>query len=395
MPGYGAEPFLENILPIAQSRNAVAGTTISFDILDNTTTVIKPGMEITIEGVLAYSGNTDLFYYPFNGPLSSISVLNRSYGDGFRIVIDSIPQNKDFISISIKAYDTASNVLNTAYSFLVGDEINTLYYSDGYGLKKIHISEIAGESQEKSCTFLTTSTYPSLPTNTITNINSVVIGGYLYLTLTFSGSNGVCILKDEVTNKNHYVSTSSVKHGYLSSTGILYFINTDLNRIEVYYGADYRSPIRSPDFVYDASSTPSVFSGRINSLKVSDGKSQVADDSARLYIGTEYGLTRIDTYESQSVDGYSDGYDGYGLSFSYGISTSSATYKIIGGTIENVTYVDSDDDNNLFMVATDDGYGNGGITQITLAGNRRLIFMSQSNGLLPSGYINGIFIKKN
>jgi len=112
-----------------------------------------------------------------------------------------------------------------------------------------------------------------------------------------------------------------------------------------------------------------------------------------LYIGTTLGFTRVDTYDAQT-DGYGDGMDGYGISNTYSIIGGGAMHEAIGGTIPRVGALASDEEKSIIFVATNDNLGNGGVTQITIDGNTRIIFMTRENGMLPSNDVRDIFGKE-
>jgi hypothetical protein len=276
--------------------------------------------------------------------------------------------------------------------------VNALYFSDGYGIKKINLSALVGESQSVVSTILSE---PLIPSNKVSSMSGNYINSNAYLAASFDDygapdSYGSIIIKNE-TDIEQYSDNYSNNDPHISDKGILYLINETLNQIEVYYGAHFRGDtLRAPDFTYDEFSTPALFPGQILSLKVIDGASLRLSGGARLFVGTDQGLTRIETVDSQTIDGYSDGYDGLGLAKYYGTSTSVSTVdgyavnKVIGGTASEVIAVDYNEEKSIILVCTNDNSNNGGITQISLEGDTQVFFMNEATGLLPSNDIRDI-----
>jgi hypothetical protein len=182
----------------------------------------------------------------------------------------------------------------------------------------------------------------------------------------------------------------------MNDDGTLYLINKRTNQVEVFYGADMFSGYgRIPDFVYDAYSTPPIFPGEMLDLHIESGRSLATSGGTRFYVGTALGATRFDAndLELDGYDGYGAGLDSYGLVTSYGIVGSGADFEVIGGTIPRVSSISSDEDNLILSVVTNDGYGSGGVTQITLVGNVKVAFMTKAGGFLPSDDVRDIFGK--
>ena len=133
--------------------------------------------------------------------------------------------------------------------------------------------------------------------------------------------------------------------------------------------------------------------GTILELYIVDDASIKYSGGTRLYVGTTLGMTRIEAYDKESSPGYSAGLDNLGLSVNYGIVGSGARYEILGGTLPAVSKISSDATENIVFVITSDGVGNGGLTQISLSGNKKLIYMTAENGLLPSNDLRDVFGK--
>lgn len=273
--------------------------------------------------------------------------------------------------------------------------LNRMYYSDDYGVYKIDLEDLVGESQSQAIKFLSTTSTPALPDNGVSYINGNQIDGDNYLAITMKQAYGVKLLKNETTI-NPYADGYFCGEAQLNDRGILYLINKTLNRIEVYYGSHSRPGTgRTPDYIYDGYSTPSLFSnsgntGDILTLHVVSNNSSNYSLGSRIYIGQSIGMTIIDTVDQESPDGYSANMDMTGTSISYGISGASSTYQNIGGTVPRVTDIATDEQHRIIFVVTNDGYGNGGLTQISMSTNRSIIFMNEDSGFVPSNDIRDV-----
>lgn len=383
-------PQIVNRSPAPGATSVSTSALISFDAVDSQTAVQLSTLQVQVNGNNALLGTS--FIAPYNGPFSGITPTVVDGYDGYHIIIDSSVIYSGWVTVNAYVEDAYGLSVNSNWSFRSGTRVNVVYFSDGYGLKAIEIADLVGESQNNIRTVLTTATSPALPSNDVRFIHGGHIDGYNYLSLSFNSAPGVVIVKQE-NILNQYLDSYGAAKAQITSNGTLYVINRDLNQIETYYGANIRPGTgRSPDYVYNTTSTPPIFGGTILDLHVVDGFSSVLSGGTRFYVGTTLGATRVETYD-RSTDGYGDGYDGYGKSFTYGIAGSGADYEVIGGSVANCTHVSSDDENLVMMVGTDDGAENGGVTQISISGNRKILFLNKANGFLPSNTINDIFGK--
>jgi hypothetical protein len=216
--------------------------------------------------------------------------------------------------------------------------------------------------------------------------------------LVASTDQGVAVTKNETANLRVYADGYDSYNGHLTVDGTLYLINMGLNGglggVEVYYGADFRTGNRVPDFIYDGSlNTPErvrLLEGQLTTLHVAEGVSTVLDGGSRLYVGCSDGFTKIEAYD-QGTDGYCDGNDGYGSAYTYGIVGSSTDYPILGGTVSAVVAINSEEADGVLFVATNDGTEiGGGLSQISISRNVRLLFMTKESGHLPSNVIKDI-----
>jgi len=394
------DPFVDNESPARNATGVSQSSLISFDVLDPEGEMGSDTINIYVEGNLAYGGGT--FISPYDGVSSYVSFTSQPGGDGYHVVIDKTSALDAIVPVRVIASDPTGGTLDDSWGFTtLFENINVIYYSDGYGIKKIYIANIAGESQSQAVTILD---YPLIPSNNVISLSGNFISSNSYLVSCYDDyggvidaygmaddAYGVSVIRNEA-GVTQYLDGYSTNDGAITDKGILYVINRNLNRIEVYYGAHFRSGSRGPDFIYNTASSPSLFPGEILCMHVEDGNSVVLSGGARLFVGTSLGMTRIDTYDQQTVDGYSDGYDGYGLATTFGIIGSGAEYESIGGTIPRVTAVSSDELSTIFVV-TNDGYGDGGLTQIAISGNRRLAFLTEATGFVPSNDIRDIFGK--
>jgi hypothetical protein len=334
--------------------------------------------------------------------------------DGFRIVLDHLSLfRSEFINVQIRLTDGYNSEPAAGWSFRVGNgPVSDFYFSDGYGIRRAHVRQLVGELKLYGNpdidgyavpVILSTGVVPGWPSDSIRSLSGANVDGYLFLLS--STEKGVAITAGETGNLRVYARPDPMADGYdsqdahMTVQGTLYLINRTLNRLEVYYGADKRSPSRPPDFWYNASSTPPLLDGYLSTLHVVDGASTLFSEGSRLYVGcsrypngTGGGLTKIEAYDKQT-DGYSDGLDGYGRSYTYGILGSLTNFPILGGSIPDVVAVSSDEGHGVMFVATNDGTETGGgLSQISISGNVRLLFMTRESGHLPSNIIKDIII---
>jgi len=402
-------PFLRNQFPVQNETNANADTLVSVDVLSGG--LVKPSLlDAYVNGVHAFSGPST-FLNSFNGPQSAITPTNVDGYDGYHLVLDSYNSFSNVVGVRIDGYDGYDDGYDAydgytggigSWGFVVGNRVNTVYFGDGQGLKRIDIQDLTGETQAAMSddygpvfsevrTVLSRSTYPTIPDNEISSIFGNLVDGYFCLALSFENNYGTAIVRNE-TGITRYLDGYNSNKAQINDSGTMYVVNEDLNQIEVYYGASIRDGYRSPDFIYNTTSTPSIISGTINDIHVVSGYSTKLSGATRVYVGTSQGVTRIETYD-QGTNGYCDGYDNRGVSIHYGISGSGQQHEIIGGTVSNVVSVDSDDSVGIMFVATNDGSGNGGLTQIAISQSRKIIFMTEGSGFLPSNNIRDVFGK--
>jgi hypothetical protein len=383
-------PFVDNESPTRNATGVAQTSLISFDVLDPESNMNPANINIYIEGNLAYGGGG--FISPYNGTSSSFSSISFPSGDGYHIIVDKSGLLDSIVPVRATAQDADGYDLDDSWAFLTTLDINNIYYSDGYGVKKIYIGSVTGESQTEAVVILD---YPRIPSNSVSSIFGNVVSSNFYLAACYddygiADAYGTSVIRNEA-EVVQYSDGYTINDAQITDKGIMYSINRTLNRIEVYYGIHFRGDnTRAPDFIYSETSSPALFPGEILCLHVESANSIRSTGAARLFVGTSLGMTRVDTYDQQTVDGYSDGYDGYALITTYGISGSGAQFEEIGGTIPRVTSVSSDELSTI-LVATNDGYGDGGLTQIALSGNTRRLFLTKAGGLIPSNDITDIF----
>jgi hypothetical protein len=399
-------PYIDNIIPAPDAANIDAYALIYFDILDTESNVTLDSVKIYIKDSLAYDGYYNTFYSPYNGINSTITPIV----DGYHVVIDSVEEFISIVSIYTFIQDKLLRESHYRWAFTIKNIVNTVYFCDGYGLKAIDINDIVGESQSVVRQVFSENTLPYIKNN-IRYLHGKRIDDISYLTLSmvpdiggaawggynWGGGNwgltnapGVVIIANDV-DPNYYLSGYNVSQAQLTTTGTMYAIDLTNNRISVFYGANTRDGYeRLPDYTYDAYSTPAIVPGVISCLHIVSNVSTQYTNGTRMYVGTSLGMSRVETYDSH-VDGYSDGYDSYGVSFNYGIVGSGLTYESIGGTVPEVVAISSNEVENVAIVATNDGYDNGGLTYITLVGNRKVVFIDEETELIPSNDIRNIF----
>jgi hypothetical protein len=272
--------------------------------------------------------------------------------------------------------------------------INRLYYSDAYGVFKIDLIDLVGESQDAVTNMLS---YPTIPTNEVISISGNYIDSKNILLLSFGQQTtdgyGLAVVTDE-TSINYYRDGYNCGRAVMNDDGTLYVVNDDDNQVEVFYGADSRPGAgRAPDFIYSATSTPPLFNnagdpGDLLTLHIENNRSSALDGGTRLFVGQSIGMTIIDTHDEESPDGYAAGTDSSGTSISLGIVGSGADYESIGGTIPHVVDIEVDTNSNIIFVVTNNN-GVGGISQIS-TNNRLIIFMDKDSGFVPSDDIRKV-----
>jgi hypothetical protein len=395
-------PEVRNISPAAGSI-LPQGSLISFDIIDPNSDLDTSSMEIKIDGSTAYSGAAESFYTPYTGVDSYAGPTIVDGYDGYHFVFDHIGLFGAITFVNVQASDSYGHSLNESWSYTSDVALNRMYYSDAYGVYKIDLADLVGESQFVSQLFLSTTTSPSIPTNRVSYMSGNQIGGYNYNLLVlslFGGTTdadgyGVIVVTNE-TSLNTYADGYYCDQAQMNDDGTLYLLNKTLDRLEVYYGANKRSGTgRLPDFVYDGYSTPPLFNnggnvGELLSLHIVSGESNTLDGGTRVYVGQSIGMTVIDAFDQQASPGYSAGQDSNGESTFYGISGSGATHENIGGTVPDVVDVNTDEQYQIIFVVTNDGLGEGGLTQIGMSGHRRIIFMNENSGFVPTNDIRTV-----
>ena len=436
-----APPYITNIDP-PQHANISADALITFDVGDQAGDVSGVATQVFIAGELAYDGIAG-FHAPYDGPDAYFGRAIVDGYDGYHFRIDRTSDYPDGpLHISTSVSDKFETVV-TPWSYMVGTKLNRVYLSDGYGLKVIEIGSLTGESQGVVSLLLSMDTDPSLPSNDMSCISGSYVDGYYFLVLSMKAFGqeignvigldmmlgdsligdyslallgqmiwgqgvigpgdgyGVVITKNETESINTYARGSLGVRAQMNERGILYLINRTRNRIEVYYGSHFRDGNRNPDFVYSETSTPPIMPGYILDLLVVNNASARSFNNpegaptfgTRIFVGTTEGMTRIDTWDQEGTDGYCAGMDAYGIAVNYGIAGSGAQYELIGGTASQVTRIACDQTNTLVYVATFDGVNIGGVSQISLASNKRTIFMTKETNFLPSNDVRDIFGK--
>ncbi len=426
-------PYLSNISPAPDATSVSSSASILFDILDPEDNIDPDTIKIYIKETLAYDGEADTFYTPYNGSSSARTDIT----DGYHFVIENTEDHTSIVSVYVNVKDYELYELYSRWAFIVDGSVNALYFCDGYyGLKGLDVKDIAGESQSVVRQMNMIDTMPPTPQNDIKFLHGERIDGISNLELSMDGDLGsrwgasswaddlwgryvgaiwnefnwgsmkwgsigdvgIVNIRNE-SNPLYYMDGYYVNQAQITDSGTLYVINQCYNQIYVFNGANERDfNYRAPDYIYNAAdaynaaSVPPIVPGEILCLHVVSEVSSVYTQGTRIYVGTTTGMTRIETFDKHT-DGYNDGFDAYGLSFSYGIVGSGYTYEVIGGDVPSVTSISSDEVTNTVLVATTDGYDNGGLTHITLEGNRKVVFLNESTGAIPSNDIRDIFGK--
>ncbi len=343
-----ANPEILNIFPENDSYNVSPKTFVSMDIVDSDGDLSINLIKIQIENNIVFDAG--IFSENFIDYSSYYNtIISGKNGYHFNI-INSKEDFTDVTVITVDAYDSLLNHKNARSSFVVGtNQMNTLYFSDGYDLKKIYVRELVGESQNAVRNAYSSFSFPA----TINHISGQIVDGSFYLIASFDDS--FCIVKNENAIK-FYSTGIKIKKAEMNYKGDVYALNETSNCIDVYYDA-YNLLGLSKDYTYNLASTPAIFNGTITDLHLVSEQSTKCEKCSRLYVGTSKGATKMNLYDVA-------GRETEGISTTYSISSGLGDYTLIGGSVENVVSIYSDDEAGLFYVATDDGYGDGGVSQI-------------------------------
>ena len=357
-----ANPEISNYSP--DSYNVISTTNIVFDITDADNDLDFSSIIVNIENQIAFSSGS--FNFPFNGPSSSHTVISN----GFRFTIDNLNEYSDIIVVMVFAKDVIGNEVFKRWSFSTGfNQLNTLYFSDGYGIKKIYIKELVGESQSKTRIVLDKQyTNSSFIYDNYNYLSNQYINGDFFLIA--SRNIDAFLIKNEVETLSFSVGKEILK-SIMDDKGTLFLINKTDEQIDVYYDS-YLSGSSVPDFIYNISSTPPILSGVISDIYLDN-------NFLNLYIGTDNGVSQIQLMP--------DGYESLGNYYEYTISNN-----LIGGTSNEVVSIGSDED--ILLITTDDGYGNAGLTQDSISLHQQISYFDGCE--LPStsggnGYLKGVF----
>lgn len=394
MDGYNS-PELANRSPAPYATGVAPLTLISVDIFHRDGALDKSSVRVLVNGASGFDAAGGGFAPAFAGAGAvAYDTVVDGY-DGYHVRLKPVWNLANLVTVQAVGQDAYGGSGGGSWSFsIVGATRNFIYYADGYGVHRLHMSDFAGESQDAAAKILSADGIPALGTDDVATLSGQAKDGYMYLLTSMRASGGVLVTRDEVNDPRYYLDGYDAYGAQMSERGIMYVINRTLNRVEVYYGADFRVGGREPDFVYDGS-FPDFIDGTLLDLYVASGFSDVRTDSDRLYVASTTGFARVDTYEVETIDGYSAGMDQYGMSWTYGLNGSGKTYEAIGGSASQVVAIHADDAAGVIYAVTDDGQGNGGVTQISLSANRRVLFMNESNGFLPSSHARAIHGKNS
>lgn len=323
-----------------------------------------------------------------NGLLRTRNDINAVYEDnlhwyfatsgGIDVVTKAPLENIGYV---LDAYG-ANTVIAAADGYIYFDTSDP---TDGYyaGIYKVERSSLNGNSTSNKIEAF-------IPPNIMSpNINHLYRGDH-------SGSDVIVVSTDngasvfEQDRKLHYSVGNNIGVACLDAGGTtLYLANNTLGQVEVYYNIDINTEQNIvPDAYYGLNSSPELSGSIINQIIVIDDMSIMDPESNRLYVGTDNGLTRIDTDESDP--GYSES---GGLSFTYGTYGSGMVFDILGGQTNNVIAVDVNVNILQIFVLTNDDYGDGGLTTINIPTNTRFDYKSYELGTLISNDLRDISFK--
>lgn len=169
----------------------------------------------------------------------------------------------------------------------------------------------------------------------------------------------------------------------------VYVVNNTAGQIEVYYDIDIApSGTIYAGTIYNTTTSPRVSSDIIKQIKVTYNTSEIDGESNTIYIATSNFVTKIETDES--IPGASES---NGVSYTYGIYGSGASYEILGGQTNEVIAIDINIKQLQVFVLTNNSEGEGGLTIINLPSNARFSYSCYENGTLISTRLRDVVAK--
>lgn len=325
-------------------------------------------------------GQPDTDFSGFSGALKTKNTLHNIAGDEQYWYIATAG------GIDIVDRDTLLNVgyVLDGYGMQhIASDANSIYYtnsntSDAYGVFKLAISDVGGESSIFAIEIIEEADLPS------TNVRDIVASNDTVVVATEDGAAVNMNGNTFVYAQNSDISSAAIDD--LAQT--LYLANSTLGRIEVYYNIHLDGYGRSsPNTIYSTSTTPSIPGSIVHKLKVSSGTSVIDAGSNTLYVGTNNGVARIETNESNP-----GGSESTGISITYGIVDSGADHEILGGNSNMAKYVDINIDQlQLFVYTRDsDPDVSGGLSAVNLVSDVLFNFIPEED--FPAT-TTGIFFK--
>lgn len=261
---------------------------------------------------------------------------------------------------------------------------NDGYAEDAYGVIKLNISDVDGNS-----TSLIDGAFsiPDIPTNDVNDLHYANVELYGMNVIAVATTFGATVFIDGYGVQ--YSTGSDISSIHVDRFGTVYLGNNTAGRVEVYYDAHLNSTDNiAPSVVYSTSTSPELSNGTINQLTVYSEYSIMDSGSSVIYVGTDYGLTIINTDESE----YGVSEPG-GLSLTFGAPHSGLTYETLGGKVSRVVAVDLNTQRQQIFVLTDDDSHNGGLTVINLTNNAVASVRSYAGGTLISRELSDITFK--
>lgn len=258
---------------------------------------------------------------------------------------------------------------------------NDGYNEDAYGVTKLAFVDAGGNSTDLISDAFSV---PRILSNDVNDLTRVKYGEGPNI-IAVATTAGATVFVDGYGV--HYSAGNNISAVALDPVGtILYVGNNTLGQVEVYYGINTNTvsnPV--PGAVYSTTTSPELSNATINQIAIAESESIMDSGSNSIYVATDFGLTRIDTDESEpgaSEPG--------GISFTYGTAGSGMNYEILGGTVNRVKAVDVNIQRLQAFVMTDDNTHDGGITTINTYSNTYSSFLSKKNGELVSNQLRDL-----
>lgn len=373
-------PPILDFIPITGDYGVAIDTNISFEIFSDGYGVDISTLDITLDDVPIVTDGvvqgpnyigTILEVFPneyYVGEIDPRYLLRANAGHTIRATVqESTSDNEGSIVVSFDAGNSPENP-------------ETLYIGGTNGVVSIPTGDIDGYTEPTQ--ILDGYYVYDLSSVILNEINRLAVatrdhGAFVYAT-NYAWPTGFYSVGDEIT-KLHFSTLND---------GTLYLANRSRGRVDVYYNILGDDAGRSVPDVYYAAAVEEYFvegydgydgyfvegyvvgafdgyavegirDGYFTDMVVTESTSSVDSNSSTIFLGTHYGLFKIDTDES--VPGATEI---HGELSSYGIPGGNFTHGVFGGNTNMVEAIDVNTRLNYMYVATR-GYGPNDVNALT------------------------------